>query len=147
MHLEISYRHAVSAFVVIVVALGISLIGAVGAQDAEPPETALPIFGNAPGGRTIGGPGQTTVAGGTSKKVLGFLSRGLTPVRFVCVTGSNMGPGVAALTYKSRIGETISETFAPGDSRVVCGETTAINVECQGHGTHCRFFWRVDEPR
>ncbi len=147
MHLEISYRHAVFAFVVIVVALGISLIGAVGAQDAEPPETALPSFGNTPGGRTIGGPGQTKLAGGTSKKVFGFLSRGVTQVRFVCVTGSNMGPGVAALTYKSRIGQTLSEKFAPGDSRVVCGETTAIDVECQGHGTQCRFFWRVDEPK
>ena len=116
MHLQISYRHAVFAFVVIVVALGLSWIGAVGAQDAEPPETTLPIFGHAPGGRTIGGPGQTTVAGGTRKKVFGFLSRGLTQARFVCVTGSNRGPGVAALTYKSRIGPFGFDVAEAGDA-------------------------------
>ena len=138
----------VFALVASVVLLGLLSVELWGLAGEEAPERAETLFGKEPGGRTIGGPGQTWLKGGTAKKELfGFLSRGPTPVRFVCVTGANVGPGAASLIYRSRIGQTIVAEFAPGDSRVVCGQTTAIEVECHGQGKECQFLWRVDEPR
>ena len=141
-------RHGIFALVASVVLVGLLSSQFLELVDAEAPEPVEALFSHEPGGRTIGGPGQTWLKGGTAKKELfGFLSRGPTPVRFVCVTGANVGPGAASLIYRSRIGQTIVAEFAPGDSRVVCGQTTAIKVECHGQGKECQFLWRVDEPR
>ncbi len=67
--------------------------------------------------------------------------------RFVCVTGANIGSGAASLNYIMRIGRTMTATFSPGDSRVVCAEVTAIDVECRRGAAECKFLWRVDELR
>lgn len=103
-----------------------------------------PVFGSEPGGQTLGGPGQTVLKGGASKELFSFLHTGPTPSRFVCVTGLNVGEGVVSVIFKSRIGQTLTAKFSPGDSRVVCGVTTAIDVECQGQATECKFRWRLD---
>lgn len=106
---------------------------------------AATVFGTEPGGRTIGGPGQSLLTGGNSQEIFTFLGRGPTPVRFVCVTGANVGIGKASLHFSSRIGETMTASFSAGESRIVCAEMTAIKVQCHGQGTECTFLWRVDD--
>ena len=112
--------------------------------DVAPAET---VFGTEPGGRTIGGPGQTVLEPGSKKQLFTFLRSGPAPVRFVCVTGANIGSGTASVNYTMRIGRTMTATFSPGDSRVVCAEVTAIGVECHRRAAECNFLWRVDELR
>lgn len=104
-------------------------------------------FGSEPGGRTIGGPAQTEVKSGSSRELLTFLHRGPTPFRFVCVTGLNEGPGTLTVIFKSRIGETMTVRLLPGQTRVVCGETTGVEAECHAQGGDCTLRWRVDEPK
>ncbi len=108
---------------------------------------AAAVFGSEPGGRTIGGPAQTAVKNGSSHELLTFLHRGPTPFRFLCVSGVNEGPGILTVVFRSRIGETMTTRLSPGETRVVCGETTGIAVECHGQGGHCSLRWRIDEPK
>ena len=105
------------------------------------------VFGGEPGGRTIGGPGRTVVRGGSSTKIFTFLHVGPTPSRFVCLTGLNEGPGTLTVIMKSRIGESMTARVPAATTRVLCGEMTAIEVECHGQSGECAFRWRIDEPR
>lgn len=105
------------------------------------------VFGSEPGGRTIGGPAQIEVSNGSSRELLTFLHRGPTPVRFICLTGLNQGPGILTVVFKSRIGETITARLLQGETRVVCGQTSGVEAECHGEGGDCSFRWRIDEPR
>lgn len=114
---------------------------------AAPATGAAAVFGKEPGGRTIGGPAETTVKNGSSRDLLTLLHRGPTPFRFICVTGLNEGPAILTMVFKSRIGETMTERLSAGEARVVCGETTGVAVECHGQGGDCTFRWRIDEPQ
>ncbi len=120
------------------------IIGLVAAGAAA---EAATVFGSEPGGRTIGGPAQTSVKHGSSRELLTFLHRGPTPFRFICLTGLNEGPGILTVLFSSRIGETTTTRLSPGEARVVCGETTGVAVECHGQGGECSFRWRIDEPK
>ncbi len=140
-------RHRAFTYIASLVLLGFLPSMPGGFAEAQPPESASLLFGTQPGGRTIGGPGQITLRSGTEEEIFEFLRSGTTPVRFLCLTGANLGPGKVSVRYSSRIGESGKAQFGPGETRVVCGETTAIKVDCQGPGTECRFLWRVDEPK
>ena len=106
------------------------------------------FFGNQPGGKTIGGPSVTTLRAGTEKNLFSFIRSGPDPFVFVCTTGLNKGSGMVTLSYRTRLGGTQTSKFSPGDSAVVCGEVTAISVECHsGRHSQCEFLWRVDVLR
>ena len=104
-------------------------------------------IGHEPGGRTIGGPGLSLFKGGSEVELLSFLRPGADPFLFVCVTGANVGVGAVSLQFRNRVGGKKTSKFAPGETRVVCGEVKGIDLECHGQSSLCEFRWRVDVLR
>ncbi len=126
---------------------GLAMIGLLGLPGGGAATGWAAVFGSEPGGRTVGGPAQAKIKSGSSRELLTFLHRGPTPFRFICMTGMNEGPATLTVVFRSRIGETTTARLSQGETRVVCGETTGVEVECHAQGGDCTFRWRIDEPR
>ena len=118
---------------------GIAILGAAIASTLAAPALAAGRVSLAPGGRTIGGPVETSIAAGVNETVASQL-----PSVNACVTLANTGTGAVDLNLLG--GGTGTVNVPTRKTTVFCRaglQSVTVNCLATGGGS-CSVSWRLD---